>query len=212
MTDTIAPHKVLPTPAGISEGTHDRPIHHDGLQSDEGGVHQRRRYFSYEAVDGLVTGTATSITFDIDRPAAAVWTALKDFNAWQNSYHHHYSGVVGDMEGQVVRSTLGGDLHDPRGAYGEYRIDRVIPEYLIVLSQIVPADKRVGGMGGYSVFMLSEFDDITTVSIMIQHDRLTPDLSLDAALDYWRAFAPELLMKWRDHFVPNLRRLAMNAA
>jgi len=155
-----------------------------------------------------MTGTTTNVMFTIDRPAKAVWPYLRDFNLWQNSYHHYYSGVAGDLEGRTIRLVIGSDLNAPERLSAEYRVVRVIPEHLLMISQVVVEDGPVAGMGGLTVFMLNEHDEKTVITILMQHDRLTQALTEEEALAPWRASAPENLMKWRDFFIPTLKRLA----
>jgi hypothetical protein len=191
----------------VSGGTVLTPNYYEGLVNTKGDERQNRRHFAYKTNAGLMTGSATSVMFTVDRPAKDVWPYFKDFNLWQNSYHHYYSGVLGDLEGKTFRLTLGGGLDDPRGTSNEYKVLRVIPQYLIVLSQVVPDDSRGDRMGGFMVFMLNEHEGKTVVTIMMQHDRITKDLPEEQALDFWREFAPNTMMKWRDHFIPTLKRL-----
>jgi hypothetical protein len=199
-------------PGPVSQlGTVLAPNYYEGLVDINGDQRQHRRYFTYKTPAGLMTGTTTSVMFTIDRPAKEIWPYFKDFNLWQNSYHHYYSGVVGDLEGKPFRITLGAGLDDPRGTSVEYKVERVIPQYLIVITQLVPEANRVGSMGGFMVFMLNEHEGQTVVTIMMQHDRLTTDVAEEEAIGFWRRFAPEVLMKWRDHFIPTLKRLVYGA-
>lgn len=183
-------------------GTVLSPKFHSNIEDSSGGQRQNRRYFTYQTCEGLVAGYAVSITFDIDQPARAVWPHFKDFNRWQNS-HHYYSGVVGDLEGKTYRVA---DKPGELGLY-DYHVIRVIPEHLIVASEPVPADGSTGGVRrGFHVFMLSEHAGRTAISIMMEHSSQTSGKTSEGALSHWRAFAPEMEAKWRDHFIPALRK------
>src|ERR1700679_128865 len=109
-------------------GTIITPRYYEGLVDVRGDERQHRRFFSYATEPGLMTGTTTSVMLTIERPAKEVWPVFKDFNRWQNSYQHYYSGIVGDLEGQTFRLVLGAGLDDPRGSSVEYQVARVIPE------------------------------------------------------------------------------------
>jgi hypothetical protein len=196
----------------LIEGTVHAPEYYEGLSDINGDAYQHRRYFTYRTNAGLVTGTTTSVMFTIERPAKEVWPYFKDFNLWQNSYHHYYSGVVGDLEGETVRLIIGSNLNDPNRPSAEYKVVRVIPHYLIVKSQIPKPQTwaehgRIDRIGGFMVFMLNEHDAKTIVTILMQHDRPTNEMTEDEALGFWRKTAPENLMKWRDCFIPTLKQL-----
>jgi hypothetical protein len=135
-----------------SDGTPGCPIYYEGMSDPRN--EQRRRYFTYRTRDGLISGTTTSVVFSIDRPADRVWRHFKDFNSWQNSRQHYYSGVVGELEGERVRLTVGHALDDPQAISAEYRVVRVIPEHLIALSQLPLESGPVAGLGGFIVLML----------------------------------------------------------
>jgi hypothetical protein len=200
------------SPIDLEDCTVLTPKYYEGLADVSGDARQHRRYFTYKTDAGLVAGTATSVMFTIDRPSEEVWRYFKDFNLWQNSYHHYYSGVVGDLEGGTVRLTVGSDLSDPNRPWGEYQVVRVIPRYLIVKSQIPkpqfwPEHGRIEGIGGFMVFMLNEHEAKTVITILMQHDRVTKDVTEEQALGFWQTTAPENLMKWRDFFIPTLKTL-----
>jgi hypothetical protein len=198
--------------AASVEGTVLCPKYSEGLADINGDSCQHRKYFTYNTDAGFVVGTTTSVMCTIDRRARDVWPYFKDFNLWQNSYHHYYSGVVGDLEGRTVRLAVGSNLDDPRRPSGEYNVIRVIPEYLIVMSQISlpqtwPEHGRIEGVGGFMAFMLNEHQAKTLITIMMQHDQSTKGKAEEEALGVWRKMAPENLMKWRDFFIPTLKRL-----
>jgi uncharacterized protein YndB with AHSA1/START domain len=192
------------TPESTSgEGTVVAPRFYEGLVNIDRDVRQHRRYFTYQTAEGLVAGYAVSVMFTIGRPAKDIWPHFKDFNRWQHS-HHHYSGVVGNLEGKTYR--IGSHPGDP-GQY-DYHVIRVIPEHLIVVSEPVPADGSTGGVSrGFHVFMLNEHEGKTIVSILMEHSFRTQDKSAEDALGYWRGMAPELQTKWRENFIPALKKL-----
>jgi hypothetical protein len=189
------------------EGTAAAPRFYEGLANTDGDVEQHRRYFTYRTAEGLVVGYAVNLMFTISRPARDVWPTFKDFNRWQHS-HHHYSGVVGDLEGKTYRV---GSAPGSPGQY-DYHVIKVIPEHLIVVSEPVPADGSTGGVSrGFHVFMLNEHLGRTIVTILMEHSFRTRDKTADEALGHWRAMAPELQSKWRVHFIPLLRKLIESA-
>ncbi len=166
----------------------------------------RTRLYTYRTADKLVAGWTMSVTFVIERAAKDVWPHLKDFNPWQNAYGHYYTGVIGDLEGKSFR--IGKRPDDPE-SYSPYEYDvlKVIPEQLIVIAQPIPSEGRNGGVSpGFHVFSLSEYGDKSTVSVLMDHATGTEGMTEDEALAPWRAFAPEAQRKWRDIFVPELRR------
>jgi hypothetical protein len=172
---------------------------------------QHRQYFVDHTETGLVTGTVTSIQFTIAASPRQVWSHFKDFNCWQNCRRHYYSGAAGDLEGQALRLTIGESLDDPHGVSGHYNVTRVIPEHLLVITQIPAADGPVAGMGGIMVFLLTESATGTSVTIMMQHEKAAHTSDVDEELAYWKASAPENLLKWSDFFIPALRNLACAA-
>jgi hypothetical protein len=126
---------------------------------------------------------------------------------WQNSDHHYYSGVLADLEGKSVRLTLGSDVNDPNRLFGDYDVVKVIPENLIAISQIVARDGPLAGVAGYTVLMLNEHEGRTVITILMEHHRSNPGLTEEQALALWRKMAPDSQRKWRDLFIPTLKRL-----
>jgi hypothetical protein len=167
--------------------------------------------YSFDTDEGLVAGATTSLTCVIHRPAREVWPYFKDHTLWQDAYHHYYSGVLGDIEGQsfaisVKPNEFGRD---------RYEVVRVIPEHLIIMQQPIPDDdfsiapgQAQGGVSpGVMVFMLSEFGDETIVNAFMEHRYRTQELREPEAFEafFW---LPDSLMKWRDVFIPALKMLA----
>ena len=185
------------------EGTERSPRYYAGLADSRG--EQNREYFAYKSERGLVTGTVTSVIFSVDQPVGVVWPIFKDFNRWQNCYRHYYSGVIGDLEGGTFRLTEG-------TFFADYNVVRVVPPYLIVLSQLVAKEGDLAGMGGVMVFSLNHQGAGTGVNIFIQHERTTGDLPEKDAVAYWKESAHENQKKWREYFIPELKTLARTAA
>ncbi len=76
---------------------------------------------------------------------------------------------------------------------------------MIVLTQLPVTTGPFAGGQGFIVFMLNHQGDKTVVNIIMEHERLTQDLSEDEAIVIWKSAAPENLLKWRDYFIPTLR-------
>ena len=181
------------------------PTYYEGLVDHKRGA--APSIFHVPDSAGLITGTVTTIMFTIDRPVGVVWGYFRDLNLWQNSFHHYYSGVAGDLEGQKIRLTIRRVEPDATPTSAEYLVTRVIPEHLLILSQIKVDHGPVAGMGGLTVFTLHEINGKTTVTIMMQHDRASRSFEVNEALALWRDGASENLLKWRDFFIPTLKNL-----
>jgi hypothetical protein len=194
---------------------------HQGPIEDHGDVYLNRQYFTYVDANGYVAGSLLSILFTVNAPASAVWPVFQDFNLWQNSYEHYYSSAVGDLEGGKVRLSLKRD--DPDGT--EYDVTRVIPEHAIVLTQPIPTERDgladyPGGGGvspGFHVFTLTERNGSVEIAVMMQHASVmaTPPvpetMTSEDALAPWREVVAEGPMKWRDYFIPTLKKLVEQA-
>jgi len=199
----------------IAEGTGQAPHYYEGPTHIHGDVRLHQRLFSYETNAGLVAGWNMSVMFTIDRSAKEVWPYLKDFNLWQNSYDYYYTGVVGDLyssqEGNLGEKTfrIGSKPNNPESLYPfEYKVLRVIPERLIVIFQPVPEDGSNGGVSpGFHVFMLSEHDGKTVVTIEMEHANRSQGKTEEEAVGIWREAAPEIERFWRDIFIPDLKKL-----
>jgi hypothetical protein len=190
------------------------PVFIDGQVEVIGDLQLKRQFYLYRTPDGLVSGTTFNVTCTIDRLPREVWPVFKDLNQWQNS-HHRYSGVVGDLEGKTFRISSQPDLDKWLSTYD---VVRVIPEHLMVFSQPVVADDNIakelrmrhgGGVSpGFHVFTLSERDGKTDVNVLMQHARRDRNWTEDEALMPWRQqLAPGSQQKWRDSFIPTLKRL-----
>jgi hypothetical protein len=190
---------------------------------EQGDVRMQARYFTSKTPEGLVSGCNLNVMFTVDRSASKVWSYLKDFNVWQKG--HHYSGVIGDLDGKTFYLSLspisvGLKAGDEKDVFRiHYQVLKVIPECLISLYQPVPDGKVEGfpGLGrvspGYHVFMLNEHGGKTTVTILMQHASLmeegskSPRMTDDEAIRPWRVMTKEGLRKWRDDFIPSLKKL-----
>jgi hypothetical protein len=188
--------------------------YYDGPADVNGDVCLHQRYFTYRTDAGLVAGKNFNVMFTIKRPAKEAWPHFKDFNRWQNAANHYYSGVVGDLEGQTFRISLKPTDFGPH----QYQVLRVIPEYMIVLFQPIPengtGDTYLPGLGGVSpglhVFMLNEHDGKTTLTILMEHASYASrerNMTAEDALRPWRNMAAQSHDKWRDIFVPTLKKL-----
>jgi hypothetical protein len=205
----------------MSAGTRDRPTYREAFAEVDGEDRLRGQYYAYRSELGLVAGMLLSVAFTIDAPRAAVWPYLKDFNLWMNAAGYYYSGVVGDLEGRSFRAGAAPDDFD-----GPHRYDvvRVIPEYLIVFSQPTPEGAYVNpvtgkpfGSGGVSAgfhsVAIEEFGGRTYVDFHMEHGSVAagPDeadgIDFDEAVAAWRELTDSSLPRWRDIFIPTLRKL-----
>jgi hypothetical protein len=212
------------------------PTWHEGPVERHDDVRLNRRWFSYDSEAGLVAGSILNVMFTIDRPVCDVWPHFKDFNLWQNVYDHYYSEVVGDLEeGQTF--SISSNPNTP--GLHHYEVVRVIPEQAIVISQPVPSEKpdepeaggdgtsgswqghRLPGTGGISpgfhVFTLTHDEGKTVVTVMMQHASLMArgesarEMTPDEAVDAWQEIGADGLMKWRDIFIPTLKKIVYEA-
>jgi hypothetical protein len=185
-------------------GTVLAPNYYEGPAEILGDVRLHQRYFTYKTDAGWVAGKTFNVMFTIERPAKDVWPRLKDFNPWQNSYGHYYSGVVGDLEGKQFCIS---DKPNEPGPY-QYEVVRVIPEQLIVVLQPLQEGGSTDAISpDCHVVMLSEHDGKTIVTFLMEHASRNKDMTEEEALDPWRKMAPESQRKWRDIFIPTLKRL-----
>jgi hypothetical protein len=194
-------------------GTVGSPKVHDTLTDIDGDLRQHGRYYSYLNEHGLAVGVTLSVMCVIDAPVTDVWPYYKDFNSWQSSYDHHYSGVVGDLEGQPFNLRIGD--FEPI----DYQVIRVIPEYLIVFNQPIPKEwpDIFPGLGlispGFMSFGLDEYDGETHIAIFMEHASVmarTEDIDTtteEDAIGPWRPMLTDGVRKWRDIFIPNLKEL-----
>jgi len=195
--------------------------YYEGLTYTQDDVQMHQRLFTNATSKGWIVGWDMNLTFTIDRPAKEVWSLLKDFNLWQNSYGYYYSGIVGDLYSSVELKLGEETFHlniripgKPEQEYPyKYQVLKVIPERLIVVFQPIPKDGSNGGISpGFHVIILHENDGKTVVTVQMEHASRTPDVSEDEAIDPWRnAHMPEVQKFWRDIFIPNLKKLAYEA-
>ncbi len=190
---------------GPAPATAQNPNIYEGPADRVGDVKLHQRFFSYSTGSGWVAGKTLNVAFTVDHPASAVWRHLKDFNPWQGEYGHDYSGVLGDLEGKTCIVT---DRTSEPSSDHVYNVIRVIPEHLIALTQPLPDDARAVGLGpDFHVFMLDEQLGSTTVTCFMEHAAHYKDLSEEDALRPYREVAPESQRKWRDVFIPALKKL-----
>src|SRR5579864_2400598 len=79
------------------DGSFSAPHYYDGPTDVREDIQLQQRYFAYRTERGIVAGCDFNVSFTIDRPTPQVWPYFKDFNRWQNSYGHFYSGVLGEL-------------------------------------------------------------------------------------------------------------------
>ena len=204
----------------VDRGNIVTPIYYDvGLGADvnvNGDVCLYPRLYTYETDSGLVAGWTMNVMATIDRPARDVWAYFKDFNRWQKD--HYYSGVVGDLEGKTL--SLGDSPNEAESSPYRFQVLKVIPEYTIILIMLpLPKDNMPGLPGlvggrdpGFGVFTLNEHGGRTVVSVFMEHGAYasrTKDMATEEALAPWRdpSNAPEWQRKWRDDFIPALKKL-----
>jgi uncharacterized protein YndB with AHSA1/START domain len=194
--------------------TAQNPKYYDGPAETQGDVRLHQRYFTYPSDAGWVAGKCFNAMFTIERPAREVWPHLKDLNRWQNPYGHYYSGVVGDLEGKTFFiSDKPNDPGPPKAAIWSYEVLRVIPEHAIVVTQPIPKDGSTGGIRpGFHVFTLNEHDGKTVVTVLMEHASRNKDMTEEEALVPWQKMAPESQRKWRDSFIPTLKKLVYESA
>src|SRR5262249_16615630 len=108
----------------------------EGSTWTDGDDRLHTTYFTYRIDAGLVGGARMTVHFAVEGTRKEVWPFLKDFNAWANSRGYFYDSVVGDQEGKSFRLSL--DPNNFEGAMS-YDVLKVIPEYVLVVSQPVPA-------------------------------------------------------------------------
>lgn len=214
--------------AAAGDGSSSARKYYEGPTANQGDVHIRIRYFTYETAQGLVAGRNTNHLFTIDRPAKDIWPYLKDFNLWQNPYGFYYSDVVGDIEGSTFtlstriqpnekehqnryESLVSGEV-DPHGPLRpspfKYLVLKSVPEHLIAIHQPVPEDGSTGGISpGFHLFMLNEHEGKTVVTIYTEHATRTIGKSEEEALSPYKVSADETVRKFRDNFIPTLKKL-----
>jgi uncharacterized protein YndB with AHSA1/START domain len=196
-------------------GTVRNPRYYDGPSDVVGDVHLRIRYFAYETDEGLVAGRNTSHFFTIDRPVRDVWPVVSDFNRWHNPAGYFYSGVLNELYSRDDRDLGHGTFRitvrkegEPDFETDDYIVLNVVPEHLIVLFQPVPADGGNGGISpGFHTITLNEHDRKTLVTFYTEHASRTTDKTEEEALEPFRATADETLRRFRDVFIPTLKRL-----
>jgi hypothetical protein len=187
---------------GIAQGTERVVSWTEGPSDIDGDVKIHQRFYTEDTQAGKVIGKTLSIAFTIDRPAKDVWPHLKDFNPWQNEYGHYYSGVIGDLEGQTFRI---GESPDDLAGEHQYEVVRVIPEHVIFVLQ--PQMAAAGQSPDSHTIMLGEHEGKSNISIVMQHATLLTEPGKEAeTLVYWQEMAQESQRKWRDIFIPTLKR------
>jgi hypothetical protein len=131
----------------------------------------------------------------------------------------YYSGVIGELEGQTFSLSL---KPDDTEIPHLYKVEKVIREHLIVISQPVftEDDMKVygfpgyaGASGGYHVFMLAEHGGKTEATVYMEHEAVmakgadADTITVDEALEPWRGALPTVITNWRDAFIPTIKKL-----
>jgi hypothetical protein len=199
----------------VTTGTVASPTYYEGPSATAGDVQLRIRYFTYETDRGLVAGRNTSEIFTIEHPARDVWPVVSDFNLWHNVSDYYYSGVLRDLYTSAERDLGTGTFRitvkysdKPDYQTDDYVVLKVVPEHLIVLFQPVPTDGSNGGVSpGFHVITLNETDGKTVVTFYTEHSSRTTGQTVDEALAPYRETAAETLRRFRDDFIPTLKRL-----
>lgn len=184
------------------------------IKLSKGADKMQADFFSFEE-NGLVTaGYNVGIKFVINAPVKRVWPYFKDFNSWFNGHGYYLKAepgdgvaVPGDMEGQMMQ--LGSSAKGPWGL--AYTIDTVIPNHLIVLTEI--PRKREGHISfGHHVFMLTSYDGKTLVTVFMQHATRSASMTVKEMLVAPRKFVSSLAEKenfWTESLIPKLRSLVV---
>jgi hypothetical protein len=194
-------------PVTMFSNIHSAEVYEGPFESN-GDVHLRYGFYTYQAERGLVSAGILSVMFTLDRPPKDVWPYLKDFNLWQNSGDYYYSGVVGDMADEPFTLTIGKKDDPGRRELNGYKLLRVIPHHLILLSDPVPTDGSTGGVSpGIHPFVLTELNGNTVITLESDHAQVTQNASADEALATWRQLGSKVFPIWRDKFIPTLRKL-----
>jgi hypothetical protein len=182
------------------------------------------RFYTYRSDAGFVAGESITVNFTLDSGVAAVWPYASDWNTWMNGGSFYYSGVLGELEGQTFSLSLKpNDTEMPH----YYTVEKVIPEHLIVISQPIMTDDDLkiyplpgygGASGGYHVFMLAEHEGKTLVSVYMEHESVmargadADTITQDEALAPWRDALEAALGRWRDDFIPTLKKVVADGA
>lgn len=210
----------------MSTGTIRDPKFIEGFSLDEDGLRMHGEYVIYQCELGLVCGTRVTVKFTLDGSRREVWPFFKDQNAWMNPASYYFSHTIDDLEeGQTYRTAM--DPNDLDGPH-QWRLDKVLPEYVIVKSQLVPKGEYVGptgkfGLGrvpaGYVVIGLDQFEPgKTEVAFFMEHSTLVAQpedaeaMSDEEAMAPWLPVMDAVVPRWRDVFLPALRKLVAESA
>jgi hypothetical protein len=201
------------TPAEVEARTY-----FEGHSEIAGDVHLSLRYFTAHLRVGMIAGSNLNATFTIERPPNEVWPYARDWNLWMRGGGFYLSGVVGDLEGQTFSLS---DKPNDTEAPHFYRVDKVIPDYAMVVGQPVLNDEEIksyglpgygGYSGGHGVYLLAGFDGQTIFTAAMEHASVMARpgevLTAEEALAPLRGDdALDGLIRWREHFIPTLKRL-----
>jgi hypothetical protein len=196
---------------------------YDGQEIEDGDLRIKLRLFTYATDKGLVAGATTNVVFTLKQPVRVAWPILKDFNLWQNDADHFYSKAAGDCEpGEKFYLEERGQTQGAETDREWYEMISIVPEYFFAFTQppvtegVSPGLPGLGGVSpGSHVFMVNEHDGECLVTITMEHGSYAAhdhDTSDDEALAPWREITPEWPLKWRQSFVPVLKKLVDEAA
>ena len=207
-----------PTFERADAGTATAPKYYDGIDEVHDDVKLNTRLFTYRGDEGLVAGNRTSVSWTVDRPASDVWRYARDWNTWQSQYDHWYSAPLGDLEGKTF--SLSKEPNDTERPHF-YHVLKVMPEHLIVILQPPNpgSDAEPTGLPGFAgvspgfhVFMCNEHGGKSECHVVMEHASVMarpsdPEISDEEALAPWHQLLPEWHRKWRDDFIPTLKKL-----
>jgi hypothetical protein len=209
----------------MSTGTVKDPKFIKGFTADQDGLRMHGEYFVYRCELGLVSGSRLTLKFTLDGSRRQVWPFFKDWNTFMNP-HYYTSHAIGDLEeGQTYRATQSpDDLDGDR----QYRLDKLLREYVIVQSQPVSKTADIGGdwqiglgrvPAGSQVVTLDQYEPgKTEIGFFSEHATLMAEpqdadaMSDEEAMAPWHPVVDAAAQLWRDEFVPALRKLVAESA
>ena len=208
----VAAETAVSGAADVSEGTPRNPVEYEVLRAQRGQDTSRIAFFSYTDKGFIIAGVNGSIKLLLDKPIEEVWPVFSDFNRWKTGYFFRdLTGqlrVLGSMSGETVR------IEVKRGEVGHYydqTIETVIP-YKLIVKREVPRNIEGVLYTGDSAFMLTEVNDKTLITIVVQHEKKATGHTVDDLLKDYRAYLlPNGKQNdyWLDDLAVELRRVVM---
>lgn len=187
---------------------------------DDFGFHLRN--FTYMSSKGPVAGIVASISFVVDAPAKDLWPVLKDFNNWEGPFDIQYTGANGELVswGDLYTDEdqgLGEQTFQYGGSKYKFksspaRVIKVIPEHLLMMWEMPPADGSTEGLSpGDSTVLINEYHGKSYVNMIFHHSERFKVKTEQAALEksmFGKNYNAEYRMKtFRDQFIPKLKEL-----